>query len=173
MTEMQQKILFSEEAIHQKVQEIAAAISQRYPEGEIVLVGILKGAFVFTADLARAIDRPCRIDFVRISSYGSGTESSGKLNITLDVTLDIADKHVILVDDIVDTGLTIADYKKVLEQRGPKTLEICALIDKTGRREKAVDIDYSGFQIEDGFVVGYGLDCDEQYRNLRCVSVLE
>jgi hypoxanthine phosphoribosyltransferase len=173
MTEMQQKILFTEEAIHQKVQEIAAAISQRYPEGEIVLVGILKGAFVFTADLARAIDRPCRIDFVRISSYGSGTESSGKLNITLDVTLDIADKHVILVDDIVDTGLTIADYKKVLEQRGPKTLEICALIDKTGRREKAVDIDYAGFQIEDGFVVGYGLDCDEQYRNLRCVAVLE
>ncbi len=166
-------ILLDSDTISRRVKDLGREISAKYPEGNIVLVGILKGAFVFMADLARSLQVSCEIDFARISSYGSGTVSSGELKIIMDVTAPIKDKHVIIVDDIVDTGLTLNRFRKLLEERSPRSVEIAALLDKTARRQEQVQVDYCGFTIEDGFVVGYGLDCDEQYRYLDSVYVLE
>lgn len=173
MAEMKPRVLFAPEAIAERVQAIGREISAKYPEGDVLFIGVLKGSFMFLADLVRAVDRPCHIDFVRISSYGAETASSGKLDIVMDVRIPVKDRHVILVDDIVDTGLTLSEYRKRIERQGPQSVEIAALIDKTGRREKHVNLDYCGFRIEGGFVVGYGLDCDERYRHLNCVCVLE
>jgi hypoxanthine phosphoribosyltransferase len=173
MTEFKKRLLFEEDAIRTRVKELAAEISARHPEGDILFIGILKGSFIFLADLVRYVDVDCKIDFARIASYGSETVSSGKLEITLDAGLPVKDRAVIIVDDIVDTGLTLSEYRKMIEERGPKSVEIAALIDKTGRREKLVQVDYCGFRIEEGFVVGYGLDCDERFRALGSVCVLE
>ncbi len=161
--------IFDEVSIRERVAGLGRQISRDYPGGGVVFIGILKGAFVFMADLVRALEKPCHIEFVRISSYGSSKTSSGSLNILLDIGSSIEGKDVILVDDIVDTGLTLSQYRDQLLQRNPRSLKIAALINKTGRREKSVSLDYCGFDIEKGFLVGYGLDCDEQYRNLRGV----
>lgn len=173
MGDMRPRVLFDEEAIAARVREIGREISEKYPDGSVLFIGVLKGSFMFLADLVRAVDRPCHIDFVRISTYGSETTSSGQLDILMDVRIPVKDRHVILVDDIVDTGLTLSEYRRCLDEREPRSVEIAALIDKTGRREKHVSLDYCGFRIEGGFVVGYGLDCDERYRHLRSVCVLE
>ncbi len=173
MKEFRKRVLFDADTIAARVKEIAREISTHHPEGDLLLVGILKGSFMFLADLVRALDRPCQVDFAKIASYGSGTVSSGSLEIRLDIGLPVKDRSVILVDDIVDSGLTLSEYGKVLEAKGPRSLKIAALIDKTGRRERHVQLDYCGFRIEEGFVVGYGLDCDEQFRNLTGVYVLE
>lgn len=173
MKEFRKRILFDAESIDARVKEIAREISERHPEGEILFIGILKGSFVFLADLVRALDRPCRVDFARIASYGSGTVSSGELKIIMDVSTPLEGKDVILVDDIVDSGLTLSEYRRRLEEKGAKSVECAVLLDKTERREKSVDLEYLGFRIEEGFVVGYGLDCDERFRNLDSVYVLE
>jgi len=173
MKEFRKRVLFDADTIAARVKEIAREISTHHPEGDLLLVGILKGSFMFLADLVRALDRPCQVDFAKIASYGSGTVSSGSLEIRLDIGLPVKDRSVILVDDIVDSGLTLSEYGKVLEAKGPRSLKIAALIDKTGRRERHVQLDYCGFRNEEGFVVGYGLDCDEQFRNLTGVYVLE
>ena len=173
MTSYKQKLLFDEQAIADRVEQLARDVSAAHPEGPLVFVGILKGSFMFMADLVRAVNRPCEIDFARISSYGSSTSSSGKLNVIMDVGIPLKDRAVFLVDDIVDTGLTLSEYRKHLEAQSPVSLETVALIDKTGRRERRVDVDHYGFRIEDGFVVGYGLDFDENYRNLPAIYVLE
>jgi len=173
MVDAKPRVLFGQKEIAARVQEIAGEISAKYPDGDVLFIGILKGSFVFLADLVRAVDRPCHIDFARISSYGGDTVSSGKLDIAMDVRIPVRDRNVILVDDIVDTGLTLSQYRERILQLGPRSVEIAALIDKTGRREKHVSLDYCGFRIEGGFVVGYGLDCDERYRYLNCVCVLE
>lgn len=173
MKELRRRILFDAGTIAARVSQLGQEISANHPEGDLLLVGILKGSFVFLADLARALDRPCHIDFAKIASYGSGTVSSGQLDIIMDVRLPVENKGVILVDDIVDSGLTLSQYSKQLQERGPRSLEIAALLDKTARREQHVHVDYCGFRIEDGFVVGYGLDCDERYRNLGGIYVLE
>ena len=173
MRELRKHILFDADTIAARVRQIGREISANHPEGDLLFVGILKGSFMFLADLIRALDRPCQVDFAKIASYGSGTVSSGKLDIILDIGSSVKDKNVILVDDIVDSGLTLSEYRTTLAQKGPRSLEIAALIDKTGRRERPVEIDYCGFRIEEGFVVGYGLDCDERFRNLRGVYVLE
>jgi hypoxanthine phosphoribosyltransferase len=173
MKQFQKKILFDKETIARRVQEIGKEISLKYPEGNLLLIGILKGSFIFLADLCRSLDVSCKLDFVRISSYGDGMVTSGKLEIIMDVGVPVGDKNVILVDDIVDSGLTLSEYRARLEERRPRSLETAALIDKTARRDKHVRLDYCGFQIEDGFIVGYGLDCDEQYRNLPGLYVLE
>lgn len=173
MKELTRRILFDPETIAARVNELGQEISANHPEGDLLFVGILKGSFVFLADLVRALDRPCHIDFAKIASYGSGTVSSGQLDIIMDVRLPVENKSVILVDDIVDSGLTLSQYSKQLQKRGPRSLEIAALLDKTARREQHVQVDYCGFRIEDGFVVGYGLDCDERYRNLGGIYVLE
>jgi hypoxanthine phosphoribosyltransferase len=155
------KILFHSEDIASRVCELGKQISADFPEGNILLIGILKGSFVFLAD------------FARISSYGSGTVSSGQLKITMDIGIPVEGRDVILVDDIVDTGLTLHQYKEELANRGPRSLKVAAMIDKTARREKHVELDYCGFRIDDGFLVGYGLDCDECFRNFGSIYVLE
>lgn len=167
------KELFSHKKIDERVKELGKQISRDYGDKPILLVGILKGAFVFMADLARNINLPCHVDFVRISSYGDQTVTSGNLKIIMDVSLPVEGKDVILVDDIVDTGLTLHQYGEYLKSRNPNSLKTAALIDKKARREKFVELDYCGFQVEDGFIVGYGLDCGEEFRNLNGLYILE
>ena len=173
MEQVKTRILFDENSIAARVQELGKQISVDHPEGNLLLIGILKGSFVFMADLARSLSLPCQIDFARISSYGTGTVSAGQLNVVMDVGISVKDRHVILVDDIVDSGLTLSEYRKRLESASPKSLKIAAMIDKTARREKFVHVDYYGFRIEDGFLVGYGLDWDEKYRNLGGIYIIE
>jgi len=167
------EVLFDSKAIAVRVREMGKQISDDYPEGNLLLIGILKGAFVFLADLARSLEKPCQIDFVKISSYGSDTVSSGELTICMDIAIPVKDRDVILVDDIVDTGLTLSEYRKRLERQQPRSLKVAAMIDKAARREKAVKLDYCGFSVEKGFLVGYGLDCNEHFRNLDGICVVE
>jgi hypoxanthine phosphoribosyltransferase len=173
MGELTKRVLFDREAIAGRVREMAKEISAKYPEGDILFIGVLKGSFVFLADLVRALDVPCQVDFCRIASYGSGTVSSGQLDMIMDAAIPVKDRTVIIVDDIVDSGLTLSEYRKHIAAQSPRSLEIAGLIDKTGRREKHVKLDYCGFRMEEGFVVGYGLDCDERYRHLDSVWVIE
>ncbi len=173
MSDRQKKVLFTQEAISKRVKEVGKEISEKHPEGDLILVGILKGCFIFMADLIRSLDVNCEVDFARISSYGASDKSKGSLDIIMDVTAPLEDRTIILVDDIVDTGLTLSQYKDLLLKRGPKVVEVAALLDKTSRRTRQVDIDYVGFRIEDGFVVGYGLDFNECHRRHGCVYVLE
>jgi hypoxanthine phosphoribosyltransferase len=173
MLPSQAKILFDEQAIALRVKELGAEISAKHPDGNLLLIGILKGCFMFVADLVRALNVSTQIDFVRVSSYRSGTTSCGVLDIIMDIGLPVEDRNVILIDDIVDSGLTLSEYCKRIQKLGPKTLETVALINKTIRREKHVNLDYCGFEIEDGFVVGYGLDCDEEHRGLGALYVLD
>ena len=173
MKQYEKKMLFDADTIATRVKQLGEEISAKYPEGDLVLIGILKGSFMFLADLVRHLTVPCQLDFARISSYGADTISSGKLDIIMDIHIPVQDRHVILVDDIVDTGLTLNEYRKRLEARAPRSLEVAALIDKTIRRERHVALDYCGFQVEDGFLVGYGLDCDECYRHLGGIYILD
>lgn len=163
---MKRELCITREAIQKRVCGIAEEISSDYSKEEPLLVGILNGAVFFLADLAREIRIPCKIDFVRASSYGSETVSSGNILLTKDVELPVAGKHVVLVEDIVDSGLTLSYLMDKFKSRGVASLKICALIDKLERKEKDVPIDYCGFQIDEGFLVGYGLDCNEEYRYL-------
>jgi hypoxanthine phosphoribosyltransferase len=168
------RVLLSSEQIQKRVAELGAAIDRDYPAGEpVYLIGVLKGAFMFLADLARATKVPARIEFIGISSYGKGTTTSGQVRLTKDLDVPIEGRHVILVEDILDTGLTLTYLVQLLKQRRPKSLRIAALLDKPDRRKVEVHADYVGFQIPDEFVVGYGLDCAEDYRNFKDVCVLE
>lgn len=166
---VEREVVLGEAAIAARVRELGERIRRDYAGRPLVLVGILNGAFIFTADLARAIDLPLEVDFIRVASYGSSTSSSGTVSLTKDIELAIDGKEVLLVEDIVDTGRTIAALTGMLMARGPASLRICALIDKQERREVAVTVDYAGFTVAEGFLVGYGLDCAEQYRNLPAV----
>jgi hypoxanthine phosphoribosyltransferase len=167
------KVLLSKEEISSRVAEMAEEISRDYQGRELVLVGILKGAFVFLADLARRLRVPVEIDFVAVSSYGSDTESSGVVRIIKDLDLDIEGKHVLLVEDIVDTGLTLRYLTGMLRERGPASVEICALLNKPDARKVEIEVKYRGFEVPPLFVVGYGLDYAERYRQLPYVGVLE
>lgn len=168
------RVLISSEQIQKRVEELGAAIDRDHPSGEpVYLIGVLKGAFMFLADLARATKVPARIEFIGISSYGKGTTTSGQVRLTKDLDVPIEGCHVILVEDILDTGLTLTYLAQLMKQRRPKSLRIAALLDKPDRRKVEVHADYVGFQIPDEFVVGYGLDCAEDYRNLKDVCVLE
>lgn len=160
------KLLFSKDQIKEKIKEIAEKISGDYEGKELVLIGILKGSFIFLADLARSITIPLTIDFARISSYGSDTVSSGKIHIIKDIEISLEGKEAIIVEDIVDTGLTLFHYAEALKKRKPRSVKICSLIDKVYRREKRVEIDYAGFTVKEGFLVGYGLDLNEFHRHL-------
>jgi hypoxanthine phosphoribosyltransferase len=173
MLEATKRILFTPDEIAVRVKELGRQISLDHPEGNVLLIGLLKGAFVFLADLARSLDKPCQIDFARVSSYGSATVSSGQIKITMDVKIPVKNRDVIIVDDIVDTGLTLHQYRGAISRKGPRSVKTAALIDKVARREKHVNLDYYGFKIEDGFLVGYGLDCDECFRNLGGIYVLD
>ena len=166
-------VFYSAEQLAARVREIGAAISRDYAGQSLVLVCVLKGGFVFTADLARAIDGNVRIEFLGVQSYGEGTETSGQVQITQDLTRPIEGEHVLLVEDIVDTGLTIAHLLELFRTRKPASLKVCALLHKPSRTRVEVPIDYLGFTIEDKFVVGYGLDFEQRHRNLPFIGVVE
>jgi hypoxanthine phosphoribosyltransferase len=165
--------LLTSAEIADRVQELGAAISRDYQNLSLVLVCVLKGSFVFAADLARALTVPVRIEFLGVRSYGTGTSSSGVVQITHDLQYPIEGEDVLLVEDIVDTGLTIAHLLELLRTRLPRSVKVCTLLHKPSRSCTPVPIDYLGFTIEDRFVVGYGLDHAEAYRNLPFIGVLE
>jgi hypoxanthine phosphoribosyltransferase len=166
------RVFLTAEEIQKRVQEMGDEISANYPEGPLYLISILKGAFMFLADLSRAIRTPSRIEFMGISSYGRGKTSSGQVRVTKDLDVSIEGHHVLIVEDIVDSGVTLTYLLNVLEQRRPKSLAIATLLDKPERRLRPVDVAYVGFKIPDEFVVGYGLDFAEDYRNLKDICVL-
>jgi hypoxanthine phosphoribosyltransferase len=165
--------MLSKEQIAARVHELGTQITKDYAGHNLVLVCVLKGSFVFAADLARAIDLPLRVDFLGTRSYGEDTESSGVVQITQDLSKPIDHEDVILVEDIVDTGLTVAYVIDLLRTRNPKSVKVCALLHKPARARVEVQVDYLGFTIEDRFVVGYGLDHAERYRNLPYIGVVE
>ena len=165
--------LISKEKILQKVEELARTISDDYAGKDLLVIGVLKGSFVFMADLVRNLSIPARLDFVKLASYGGETKSSGKVRIDLDLSGKVRGKDILVVEDIVDTGLTLSELRKILLSRQPASLKICALLDKPSRRKVAIKVDYVGFEIPDKFVVGYGIDWDEQFRDLPYVGVIE
>ena len=167
------RTLLSAEQIAERVAELGAAITRDYAERPLVLLCVLKGSFMFAADLARAIDLPLRIEFLGVQSYGDDTKSSGVVQITLDLTRPIEGEDVLIVEDIVDTGLTLAYLREQLLPRKPRSVKVCALLHKPGKLERNVDIDYLGFTIEDVFVVGYGLDHAQRHRNLAEIRVID
>jgi len=167
------KCLFSRVEIAERIAELARQIDRDYAGRELLMVGVLKGSFLFLADLVRAVKIPVIVDFVRIASYGSETQSSGIIEVRKDIELPIRDRHVLIVEDIVDSGLTLDALCARLNLREPASLRVCTLLDKTARRETEVQVDYVGFAIDDGFVVGYGLDLDERYRDLPDIFQVE
>ena len=168
-----QEVLFTEEELKKRVTEIAKEIERDYAGQEIMLISVLRGSFVFMADLCRSIDLPCTLDFMSVSSYGKGTSSSGQVQITKDLSEDISGRHVIVVEDILDSGNTLSYLLKLLQHRHPASIRLCTLLDKPDRRVKPVEVHYSGFTIPDAFVVGYGLDYAEKYRNLPYIGILK
>lgn len=165
-------LLISREKISTRIEELARLISNDYREKELIMIGILKGAFIFLADLVRLLTVPVKIDFVRLASYGKATESSGDVRITKDIEMPIEGRDVIVVEDIVDSGITISYLMNQLKERRPSSLRCCVLIDKKERRKIDLHIDYTGFSIERGFIVGYGLDVDERYRYLPDIYLI-
>lgn len=166
------RVLISKEEIDKKVKEISAKISEDYKGLNPLFICIMKGSLFFTADLLRNVTTPAQIDFMCVSSYGSSTVSSGTLNVKIDLRSDIEGKHVIVVEDIIDSGNTLYNLKNLLLTRNPASLKICSLLDKPDRRVQNVDVDYVGFKIPDEFVVGYGLDYNENYRTLPDIRIL-
>jgi hypoxanthine phosphoribosyltransferase len=166
------EILIGEGELQERIRALGAEISADYQGRELLLVGVLKGAVFFMADLMRAISVACEIDFMAISSYGAATDSSGVVRILKDLDINIEGRHVLVVEDIIDSGLTLSYLLRNLESREPATLEICALLTKPARREVDVPVRYIGFEIPNRFVIGYGLDFAERYRNLPYVGVL-
>lgn len=164
--------MISDAEIAKRIHELGAKITEDYKDGDLVLIGILKGAFIFVADLARAIDRPVRMDFMGISSYGKGKTSSGEVKVTKDLDASIEGANVIIVEDIVDTGVTLSYLIGLLHNRKPRSIRIAALLDKPDRRLRPVQVSYTGFTIPDEFVVGYGLDYAEDYRGLKDICIL-
>jgi hypoxanthine phosphoribosyltransferase len=167
-----EEVLIDEETLAQRIAELGAEVSADYRGRDLLLVGVLKGAIFFIADLMRSIDVPCEIDFMAISSYGSATDSSGVVRILKDLDLPIEDRNVLVVEDIVDSGLTLSYLVRALKARSPASVEVCALLTKPDRRRIEVPCKYVGFEIPPRFVIGYGLDFAERYRNLPYVGVL-
>jgi hypoxanthine phosphoribosyltransferase len=169
-----EQVLFSEEQIAERVQALGRQIADDYRDkGNLLLIGVLRGVAVFFGDMMRAIDLPLEIDFMSISSYGSSTRSSGVVRILKDLDENITGRHVLILEDIIDTGLTLSYLVRLLQERRPASLEICTLLDKPSRRLIEVPVKYTGFSIPDQFVVGYGLDYDQKFRNLPFVGVLK
>ncbi len=168
-----QEVLFTEEQIAKMVERVGAEISRDYKDKNLLLVSVLKGSVVFMADLMRAITIPARIDFMATSSYGSGVKTSGVVKILKDLDLELSGYDILMVEDILDSGKTLSYLTELLQSRGPKSIRVCTLFDKPERREVEVEATYVGSQIPDAFIVGYGLDFDEKYRNLPFVGVLK
>ena len=168
-----ERVLFTEEELKARVAEIAARIDQDYAGKEPMLISVLRGSFIFMADLARAITLPCTVDFMAVSSYGSGTTSSGQVKITKDLSESIEGRDIIVVEDILDSGNTLSYLFQLLQARHPASVRLCTLLDKPSRRTKPITADYTGFTVDDLFVVGYGLDYAEKYRNLPYIGILK
>lgn len=168
-----ESILIDRNAIQARIKEMAARIEKDYKGESIVMICILRGASVFFCDLVRELDLDVRFEFMSVSSYGAGTTSSGEVRIVKDINAPLAGRNVIIVEDIIDSGNTLSYLKRLLEQRNPKSLKICALLDKPSRRKVELQGDYVGFTVEDKFLVGYGLDYAEKYRNLKDIGVLK
>lgn len=173
MRQDMETILFTEEELQQRVRELGEAITRDYKDKNPIFVGVLKGSFVFMADLVRCVDTPCTLDFMVVSSYGSGVKTTGAVKINKDLSEDIEGRHVIIVEDILDSGVTLSYLSKYLMNRNPASLSIVTLLDKPSRRKAEVYPAYKGFEVEDNFVVGYGLDYDEKYRNLPYIGILK
>lgn len=168
-----ESILFTEERLKARISELGAELSRDYADKNPMFVGVLKGCFVFMADLMRSVDIRCTMDFMAVSSYGSGTKTTGAVEINKDLSHDIAGRHVIIVEDILDSGVTLSYLTKYLSGRLPASIKIVTLLDKPLRRRADIKADYSGFEVPDAFVVGYGLDYDEVYRNLPYIGILK
>lgn len=168
-----ERVLISEEAIQQKVRELGEQISKDYAGKNLMLVSVLKGSVVFMADLMRAIKINCKIDFMCVSSYGSGTQTSGEVRLIKDLSTPLEGCDLLIVEDILDSGMTLDYITRILNERKPKSIKICTLLDKPSRRKAKIYADYSGFEVPDEFVVGYGLDYDERYRNVPFIGVLD
>jgi len=166
-------VLFSAEQIAARVKQLGEKIERDYDDKELVLLGVLKGSFLFMSDLSRAIDLPLQVDFIGLSSYGEATESSGVVKITSDLSRPIEHKHVLVVEDIVDTGLTMRYLLDNLATRHPASVKLCTLLNKPSRVRTRIPLDYLGFEIEDRFVVGYGLDAAEKYRNVPFIGTIK
>lgn len=167
------EVLYSEEQLHAKMQELGAAITKDYAGKKLLMVSILKGSVMVMADLMREVDMPLQIDFMNVSSYGAGTATKGSVKILKDLDVDIKGMDVLIVEDILDSGVTLHNLMNLLQQRQPASIEICTLFSKPSRRQVDVEAKYIGFEIPDAFIVGYGLDFAEKYRNLPYVGVLK
>lgn len=169
-----EKILISEKEINEKVKQLGLQISKDYSGKEIIFVSVLNGSFMFSSDLLKCVDLDCSIDFIQVSTYGNGTSSTGNFVLKKDLSFDITDKHIIVLEDIIDSGYTIKRLKEFLSEKNPASLKIATFIDKPARRQVDVKADYVGFVLEeDYFIVGYGLDFSQKYRNLPYVGVLK
>ena len=168
-----EKVLYTEEEIRSAAKRLADQINKDYAGQEVVFVGLLKGSVQFMADLLKSIELECTIDFMCVSSYGNGTKSTGRVNIIKDLSEPIDDKNVIIVEDIIDSGNTLNFINRYFSAKNARTVRICTLLDKPSRREVEIDVDYIGFEVPDEFVVGYGLDYKEYYRNLPYIGVLK
>ena len=166
-------LLVASGEIEEKVRELGGRITEDYRGESLLLVGILRGAVVFLSDLMRHLELPCEIDFIEVSSYGAGTTTSGVVRILKDLREDITGRHVLVIEDIIDTGLTLAYLRRTLLARGPASLEICTLLSKPSRRQVEIEVKYLGFEVPDEFVVGYGIDYAGYYRNLRDIRALK
>lgn len=167
------EVLVSEERLHERIGELAERISADYRDRDLLVVGVLKGAVFFIADLVRRLDIPCELDFMAVSSYGSTTHSSGVVRILKDLDSPIAGRHVLVVEDVIDSGLTLSYLLRNLASREPASLEVCSLLTKPGYRRRGLETRYVGFDLADVFVVGYGLDHGERFRHLPYIAVLE
>ena len=165
--------IFPRAEIESAINRLSEEITKDYHNKNPLILGILKGSFIFMADLIRRLDLPLEVDFIRLSSYGSGRQTSGKVSVVQDLHSSVNDRHVLVIEDIVDTGITVAFLLDYLKKKKPASLRLCALTDKPSRRSIPVTIDYLGFTVPDRFLVGYGLDCDEKFRNLPDICVLE
>lgn len=168
-----QSVLLTEKQLEKRVEELGEAISRDFAGKDVVFIGVLKGCFIFMADLMRHVTIPCSMDFMAVSSYGGGTVTTGAVKINKDLSQNIEGKHVIFVEDILDSGVTLSYLKNYLMVRKPASISIATLMDKPARRRADVKADYAGFEVPDAFVVGYGLDYDERYRNLPFVGILK
>lgn len=168
-----ERVLISEDELQQKVKELGAQISRDYDGKNLMLVSVLKGSVIFMSDLMRSIKINCKIDFMCVSSYGSGTQTSGEVRLIKDLSTPLEGCDLLIVEDILDSGMTLNYITRILKERKPKSVKICTLLDKPSRRKAEIYADYSGFEVPDEFVVGYGLDYDERYRNVPFIGILK
>lgn len=167
------KILFTEEDIDKRIKEMGKQISEDYRDKDLIMVSLLRGSFIFAADLIRAVDIPVQIDFMTTASYGHSEESSGHVALIHDLMSEIRDKDVLIVDDIIDSGRTLNVVKEMLKERSPRSIKVCTMLDKPSRRSENINADYVGFEIEDLFIVGYGLNYKDHYRNIPYIFTFD